>query len=67
MDQAIKVVRSAIANQIDWMEINNIIHEAQAQQDPVALAIKSLKLDVNHITMILKLVLFFITLKLVSI
>ncbi|XP_071795031.1 ribosome quality control complex subunit NEMF-like [Asterias amurensis] len=54
VDQAIKVVRSAIANQIDWMEINNIIHEAQAQQDPVALAIKSLKLDVNHITMILK-------------
>ncbi|XP_022096667.1 nuclear export mediator factor NEMF-like [Acanthaster planci] len=54
VDQAIKVVRSAIANQIDWTEINNIIHEAQAQQDPVASAIRSLKLDTNHITMMLR-------------
>ncbi|XP_038077635.1 nuclear export mediator factor Nemf-like [Patiria miniata] len=54
VDQAIKVVRSAIANQIDWTEINNIIHEAQAQQDPVASAIKNLKLDTNHITMVLR-------------
>ncbi|XP_033115879.1 nuclear export mediator factor NEMF-like isoform X2 [Anneissia japonica] len=54
VDQAIQIVRSAIANQIDWSEIQNIIHEAQVQGDQVAMAIKSIKLDTNHITMSLR-------------
>ena len=54
VDQAIRVVRSAIANQIDWTEIDNIIREAQKQGDPVASSIKTLKLESNHITMALK-------------
>ncbi|XP_065063577.1 ribosome quality control complex subunit NEMF-like [Rhopilema esculentum] len=54
VDQAIKVVNSAIANQIDWEEISNIVKEAQEQGDPVACSIKELKLETNQITMKLK-------------
>ncbi|XP_015761968.1 PREDICTED: nuclear export mediator factor NEMF-like, partial [Acropora digitifera] len=51
VDNAILIVNSAIANQIDWSEINNIVKEAQAQGDQVACAIAALKLETNHITM----------------
>ncbi|NXN24720.1 NEMF factor, partial [Nycticryphes semicollaris] len=54
VDRAIQVVRSALANQIDWTEIGAIVKEAQAQGDPVANAIKELKLQTNHITMLLR-------------
>ncbi|NXF11731.1 NEMF factor, partial [Smithornis capensis] len=54
VDRAIQVVRSALANQIDWSEIGAIVKEAQAQGDPVASAIKELKLHTNHITMLLR-------------
>ncbi|XP_021573632.1 nuclear export mediator factor NEMF isoform X2 [Carlito syrichta] len=54
VDRAIQVVRSALANQIDWTEIGLIVKEAQAQGDPVASAIKELKLQTNHITMLLR-------------
>ncbi|NXJ85417.1 NEMF factor, partial [Trogon melanurus] len=54
VDRAIQVVRSALANQIDWTEIGGIVKEAQAQGDPVANAIKELKLQTNHITMLLR-------------
>ncbi|XP_014674957.1 PREDICTED: nuclear export mediator factor NEMF-like [Priapulus caudatus] len=54
VDGAIKVVRSAIANQIDWTEINSIIHEAQMQGDPIAAMIKKVKLEINHISMLLR-------------
>ncbi|WAR18853.1 NEMF-like protein [Mya arenaria] len=54
VDRAILIVRSAIANQIDWTEIHNLVKEAQMDGDPVALAIKDLKLATNHITMLLK-------------
>ena len=48
------VVRSAVANQIDWTEIWNLVKEAQLQDDPVASSIKALKLDTNQITLLLK-------------
>ncbi|XP_060789872.1 ribosome quality control complex subunit NEMF-like isoform X2 [Neoarius graeffei] len=54
VERAIQVVRSALANQVDWAEINLIVKEAQAAGDPVACAIKELKLQTNHITMLLK-------------
>ena len=54
VDRALLIVRSAIANQIDWTEIKNLVKEAQADGDPVAMAIKDLKLDTNHITMLLQ-------------
>lgn len=54
MEKAILIVNSAIANQIDWSEINNIVKEAQSQGDPVACAIGALKLETNHISMHLR-------------
>uniref|UniRef100_A0A3P8YJI1 Ribosome quality control complex subunit NEMF n=1 Tax=Esox lucius TaxID=8010 RepID=A0A3P8YJI1_ESOLU len=54
VDRALQVVRSALANQVDWAEIGLIVKEAQAAGDPVACAIKELKLQTNHITMLLK-------------
>ena len=54
MDKAILIVNSAIANQIDWSEINSIVKEAQSQGDQVACAIAALKLETNHITMNLR-------------
>ncbi|XP_075048742.1 ribosome quality control complex subunit NEMF [Mixophyes fleayi] len=54
VDRALQVVRSALANQIDWTEIGVIVKEAQVQGDPVALTIKELKLQTNNITMLLK-------------
>ncbi|KAK1158708.1 hypothetical protein AOXY_G22440 [Acipenser oxyrinchus oxyrinchus] len=54
VDRAIQVVRSALANQVDWAEIGLIVKEAQEQGDPVACAIKELKLDTNHISMLLQ-------------
>ena len=46
-------MRSALANQIDWTEIWNLVKEAQLQGDRVAGAIKALKLSTNQITLLL--------------
>ncbi|XP_064185844.1 ribosome quality control complex subunit NEMF-like isoform X2 [Anguilla rostrata] len=54
VDRALQVVQSALANQVDWTEIGLIVKEAQAAGDPVACAIKELKLQTNHITMLLR-------------
>ncbi|XP_074547679.1 ribosome quality control complex subunit NEMF isoform X1 [Halichoeres trimaculatus] len=54
VERALQVVRSALANQVDWTEIGILVKEAQAAGDPVACAIKELKLQTNHITMLLK-------------
>ena len=53
MESALAVMRSAIANQIDWKEINALLKEAQDRGDPVATRITKLKLDMNHFTMLL--------------
>ncbi|GIX85354.1 nuclear export mediator factor NEMF homolog [Caerostris extrusa] len=53
VDKALLVIRSAIANQISWSDIQDLIKEAQIEGDPVAKAIKKLKLDINHFTMLL--------------
>merc|ERR1719348_126923 len=53
VNNGIKVINSAIANQIPWDQIKEIIKEATDKGDPVASRIKQLKFDVNHITMLL--------------
>ena len=60
VDKAILVVRSALANQIDWTEIGQLVKEAQATGDEVAKAVSGLKLDSNHITMMLRSVAIFL-------
>jgi len=51
VNNGIKVVNSAIANQIPWDQIKEIIKEATENGDPVASRIKQIKLEVNHIVM----------------
>jgi len=43
-----------VASQVDWLEMERLVAEAVAQGDPVAASIKSLKLQTNHITMLLQ-------------
>lgn len=54
VERAITVVRSLIASQVDWLEMEKLVAEAVVQGDPVAASIKSLKLQTNHITMLLQ-------------
>ncbi|KAK8390645.1 hypothetical protein O3P69_010388 [Scylla paramamosain] len=53
VDKAIFVVRSTVANQIDWRQIDELLAEAQARGDPVALVIRQLKLKTNSMTLLL--------------
>lgn len=54
VERALLVLRSALANQIGWAEITELLREAQEQGDPVAQSIKQLKLDTNHFAMLLR-------------
>jgi len=51
VNNGIQVINSAIANQIPWDQIKEIIKEATENRDPVASRIKQIKLEVNHIVM----------------
>ncbi|XP_018913682.2 ribosome quality control complex subunit NEMF homolog [Bemisia tabaci] len=53
VDAAIMFIRRCIAAQLSWDDIGNYIKEAAAQNDPIALLIKDLKLNINHITLLL--------------
>ncbi|KAL0127872.1 hypothetical protein PUN28_003250 [Cardiocondyla obscurior] len=53
VDNAILAIQSALANQMSWPDIQVLLKEAQARGDPVASAIKQLKLETNHITLLL--------------
>merc|ERR1719354_228961 len=53
VDNAIKVIVSALANQIPWDQIKEIIKEATENGDPVASRIKQLKFEVNHVILLL--------------
>lgn len=51
VEKALLVIRSAIANQYSWKEIEELIEEAKANNDPIASRIAGLKLDRNILTM----------------
>ncbi|XP_046734786.1 nuclear export mediator factor NEMF homolog isoform X2 [Diprion similis] len=53
VDNAILAIQSALANQMAWPDIQTLLKEAQARGDPVAAAIKQLKLESNHISILL--------------
>jgi len=54
VERALAVVRSLVASQVDWLEMERLVTEAATQGDPVAASIKSLRLQTNHITMLLR-------------
>ena len=53
VDKALNILRTAIANQIDWKDIEEIVEEASDNGDPILSRIRKLKLDINHFTMLL--------------
>ncbi|XP_016980552.1 nuclear export mediator factor NEMF homolog [Drosophila rhopaloa] len=53
VDNAIRAVQSAIASQLSWPDIHELVKEAQANGDAVAGSIKQLKLETNHISLML--------------
>ncbi|XP_033164797.1 nuclear export mediator factor NEMF homolog [Drosophila mauritiana] len=53
VDNAIRAVQSAIASQLSWPDIHELVKEAQANGDAVASSIKQLKLETNHISLML--------------
>jgi predicted ribosome quality control (RQC) complex YloA/Tae2 family protein len=54
VDQAIKIVCSAVAQGIDWEDIKQVIKEQKKLGDSIAQMIGGLKLETNQITMLLK-------------
>ncbi|CAG5087321.1 Oidioi.mRNA.OKI2018_I69.PAR.g11517.t1.cds [Oikopleura dioica] len=53
VDSALNQVRSALASQIGWEEIEEFLEEGQDEGDPVSIAIRELKLKTNQIVMML--------------
>ena len=54
IDHAIKVVRSAVAAQMSWSDIDDLVEQGTRKGDPVAGLIKKLKLSTNQITLALR-------------
>ena len=52
--KACVVIRSAVANAMAWGDIELLVKDAQKRGDPVASAIKALKLKSNEITLLLQ-------------
>ena len=53
VEKALNILRTAIANQMDWKDIQEIVEEASENGDPILSRIRKLKLDINHFTMML--------------
>ena len=53
VEQAINIIRSAIANSIDWKELSNIIKEEKKKGEQIACLIHKLKLETNEISLLL--------------
>ncbi|XP_039964722.1 nuclear export mediator factor NEMF homolog [Bactrocera tryoni] len=51
VEHAIAAVQSLIASQMSWPDIEKVVKEAQADDDPIAGAITKLKLEINHISL----------------
>lgn len=53
IEQAITIIRSAVANSLNWNELNKIIKEEKKRGDPIASIIHKLKLETNEIVLLL--------------
>ena len=54
VDDAIKVIRSALAGGMSWSELKQLVKDEKAKRNPVALAIEQLKLETSRITLSLR-------------
>lgn len=53
VERARAAIQTALANQLSWDDIQLLVKTAQENKDPVASCIKHLKLNTNHITLLL--------------
>uniref|UniRef100_A0A182P3X4 NFACT RNA-binding domain-containing protein n=1 Tax=Anopheles epiroticus TaxID=199890 RepID=A0A182P3X4_9DIPT len=53
VDKALLAIQSALAAQMSWTDIQDLVKAAQANKDPVASCIRQLKLEINHISLYL--------------
>lgn len=51
VESVIYAMRSLLAKQHSWLDIKDLIKQRQEQKDSVAMSIRHLKLETNHITM----------------
>lgn len=54
VNSIVMTIRGAVANQMSWADINEFVKSAQASKDNVASCIKQLKLETNHVSLLLK-------------
>ncbi|CAG8668798.1 2831_t:CDS:10 [Funneliformis caledonium] len=54
VDQAILVIRNAIATSIDWKDLENLVLEERKKNNPLAEVIVGFKLESNQITLLLR-------------
>lgn len=47
-------INTAVANQMSWPEIEELLDDAKQSGDPIARAIQSIKFDINHLTLLLR-------------
>jgi hypothetical protein len=47
-------INTAVANQMSWTEIEELVDEAKQSGDLTARAIQAIKFDINHLTLLLR-------------
>ncbi|KAG0372123.1 hypothetical protein BGX24_000699 [Mortierella sp. AD032] len=52
-DQAIMIIRNAVATGMDWKDLADLVEEEKRHGNPIALMIDTLKLESNHVCVIL--------------
>ncbi|KAI9492473.1 fibronectin-binding protein A N-terminus-domain-containing protein [Zychaea mexicana] len=53
VEAAITIIRNAVASQMDWQDLNELVKEEKKRGNPIADIIGSLKLQTNQITLLL--------------
>ncbi|KAI9483824.1 MAG: fibronectin-binding protein A N-terminus-domain-containing protein [Benjaminiella poitrasii] len=53
VDAAITIIRNAVASQMDWQDLNDLVKEEKRRMNPIAMIIDTLKLETNQITLVL--------------
>ncbi|KAI8086191.1 fibronectin-binding protein A N-terminus-domain-containing protein [Halteromyces radiatus] len=53
VDAAISIIRNAVASQMDWLDLEELVKEEKRRNNPIALMIDALKLKTNQITLLL--------------
>ena len=59
VEAAITIIRNAVASQMDWRELHELVTEEKKRGNPIADIIHGLKLETNQLTLILSYVLIF--------